>query len=83
MIHSSQTGCEYVIWMTVINDMKMYGIVKRLIYTVRFFIMRQASDMPMHDLRFIDCRSILTHVLKRRDIFLVVHSCMMQKSALH
>ena len=58
----------------MINHMKMDGIVKQSIYTVRFFM---ASDKLAtclrYDLIFIDCRSVLKHVLKRYDIFFEVH----------
>ena len=33
-----------------------------------------------HDLRFIDCRTVSKHVLKRYDIFSEVHGCVMQKA---
>ena len=59
----------------MINHMKIDGIVKRSIYTVRFFIARdKLATLLRYDLLgFIDCRRVLEHVLKRYDIFFEVH----------
>ena len=77
--HDART---FYVRMTLINHMKMDGIVKRSIYTVRFFIAwDKFATRLRYDLRFIDCRRVLKHVLNRYDIISEVRWYMTQTSA--